>query len=101
MKMMRKDVMGCGTALSAWMVTSLHVKMDLLVFKKIKYAMECRNVLMEVMNSVRSKAAQTGDSAGQPKPIIVQVLHVSIALGTNIVWTEQDAVQGTSAMGPV
>ena len=84
--------MGCGTALSDCMITNLNVKMDLLVFKKIKYAMECRNVLMEVMNSVRSKAAQTGYSAGQPKPINVQVLHVSIAQGMNVALTEQSKV---------
>lgn len=103
MKMMRKgvSVLGCGTVLSALLVTSLHVQMDLLVFKKIKYVMECHNVLMEVMNSVRKKAVKTGDSAGQPKPINVQVLHVNIAQGMNIAWTEQDAVLGTSAMGLV
>ena len=103
MKMMRKgvNVMVCGTALSALIVTSLNVKMDLLVFRKIKYAMKCLNVLMEVMNSVRKKAVKTGDSAGQPKPINVQVLHVNIAQGMHIAWTEQDAIQDTSAMGPV
>ena len=103
MQMMRKDVsvLVCGTALSALIVTSLNVKMDLLVFRKIKYAMKCLNVLMEVMNSVRKKAVKTGDSAGQPKPINVQVLHVNIAQGMNIAWTEQDAVLGTSAMGLV